>query len=160
VFQGVAVFAGCRFDGDVRFDGARFARELWLAETTFLTDVTFAGATFEADLLVGHFDVVGDLELHDVTFQGSVQLDLAADQLDCHAAKFDKRVTLVVDWAEINLGDAVFSAPALVRSPATTAEKIMRETCRREGKPKNSPERIRCATRSARARLVSLQGAT
>ena len=75
-------------------------------------------------------------------------------------AQFAKSLSLTAEWAEIDLEGAAFGLPSMIRHSAPDfADPELAERCTGGGHPLGK-ERKRRATRTPRARIVSLRGAS
>lgn len=158
-FLGSADFMNSVFEGRASFDEATFKGSLWLGGARFRSDASFAECHFEQELAINAFTVLGELDLHRCTFAELARIEVAADALNARGSRFAKSAVLTVHWAEIDLEQASFGAPSVVRSARPAPDPDLVRLCTGAGASHPARERQRRAARTARARVVSLRGA-
>ncbi|MFJ4797122.1 pentapeptide repeat-containing protein [Kitasatospora purpeofusca] len=128
-FTGDAHFGNATFTGDAHFGNATFTRNARFMDATFTGDARFRGSLFSQHALfrraqiqqTGEWDLVCDgvLQFDEAVFQRPILVRAAARTVDFRRTHFVSTTHLRLQYATVDLTDAVLEAPTTV-SPANT----------------------------------------
>ncbi|MEK2495561.1 pentapeptide repeat-containing protein [Kitasatospora purpeofusca] len=128
-FTGDAHFGNATFTGDAHFGNATFTRNAHFMDATFTGDARFRGSLFSQHALfrraqiqqAGEWDLVCDgvLQFDEAVFQRPILVRAAARTVDFRRTHFVSTTHLRLQYATVDLTDAVLEAPTTV-SPANT----------------------------------------
>ncbi|MFH8663111.1 pentapeptide repeat-containing protein [Streptomyces afghaniensis] len=118
-FDGPVWFTAARFADRAWFDAAQFSDNAWFYETQFSGDAWFGTARFAGVSEMGPIVCAGEVNLSGAVFDAPVTLEIAARQVRCERTRWESTATLRLRYANVDLTDAVLSAPvAVVAHPA------------------------------------------
>ncbi|MEU9578831.1 pentapeptide repeat-containing protein [Streptomyces chilikensis] len=118
-FDGEADFGGVTFGGEARFHRATFGGEAEFGEARFYQDALFAGVQVEKANSLGPLLCAGHLDLSRAVFGGPVTVEATAQVVMCQRTQWQATATLRLEYARVDLTDAIFEYPLHVAARPT-----------------------------------------
>ncbi|MEV6534890.1 pentapeptide repeat-containing protein [Streptomyces sp. NPDC051639] len=110
-------FQDCHFRYVANFTSAAF-ESLDMGWIRFSARALFHKAAFAGPVLFGPVVCAEEINFSGSRFEGQAAFALAAAAVDCRRARFESTLTLRLRYAEVDLRDAVLSAPTAVSAQA------------------------------------------
>ncbi|MFC4530585.1 pentapeptide repeat-containing protein [Sphaerisporangium dianthi] len=117
-FHGFAAFDGAVFDDDALFRGARFRRAVSFRKAVFGGTAGFEGAGFHGGAFLTGLRAGRRLVLSGIHASAPLELEASGCPVDLRAARVSARFTARLSDVDLELREAILSAPAAVSGHA------------------------------------------